>query len=184
VIRRRTAVATGVVLLVAAGGALAVARGRSDSTTTVQAVVYAGGQQDNIAVVRSAERWIASARDLPAGSVTHVQPADGPGLFIVHAADDRFWALADRAPHRGEPLQYRDPLPGSQQQANGPRAGFYDPQAGAEHTLDGKPLQGPSPRALDPFPTVLSGDRLEVATHAFCPQNVDVPLPSWCGARW
>ncbi len=147
------------------------------------AIVHRYGLADTVATLaRSADRWIGRTSDFPAGSVAHVQPRSAPGFFIVHDSGGTFWALADRSPHRGQPLEYRDPLPGTADNLGGPQPGFYDPEAGANHTLDGLPFQGPAPRAMDPFPMVVNRDRLEVATHAFCPQDADVPMPDWCGS--
>jgi hypothetical protein len=72
-------------------------------------------------------------------------------------------------------------LPGTSNYANGPQPGFYDPAAGANHTLDGEPFQGPAPRPLDPFPLALAWPEVEIATHALCPHDLTEP-PSWCGS--
>lgn len=140
------------------------------------------GQVGTAILVRHADRWVGSAADFPPGSVTHVHPPADTGFFLVRADPGGFFrAYADRSPHRGEPLDYRDPLPGSLSHADGPQPGFYDPDVGANHTLDGEAFSGPSPRPLDPFPLVVDGDRLEIALRAECPSDLPV-RPAWCGA--
>ena len=133
-------------------------------------------------LIRQDDRGVGSAADFPPGSVAHAQPPGGPGFFLVRAASGTlFRAYADRSPHRGQPLEYRDPLPGTANHADGPQPGFYDPAAGANHTLDGESFSGPAPQPLDPFPVVTDGDRLEIGTHAVCPSDL-AQLPAWCGA--
>jgi nitrite reductase/ring-hydroxylating ferredoxin subunit len=146
------------------------------------AIVYVrGGLDTTVTLVRNADRWVGHTADFPRGSVAHVQPRESPGFFVVRETGGSFWALSDRSPHRGQPLEYRDPLPGTSTHAAGPRPGFYDIEAGANHTLDGEPIQGPAPRPMDPFPLAVDGDRVEVATHAVCPPDLFVQ-PEWCGS--
>src|SRR5437660_620253 len=96
--------------------------------------VERGGEQvsERGTLVRQIHRWVGSVADFPPGSVAHhLQPKTGPGLFLVRATNGTFRAYADRSPHRGQPLEYRDPLPGTVNDACGLQPGFYDPVAGA-----------------------------------------------------
>jgi len=149
---------------------------------TVTVVVHVHGESDRRALlVRHTDRWAGRMSDFPPGSVAHVWPRASPGFFLVRDADGSFRALSDRSPHLGQLLEFRDPLPGTSNYADGPRSGFYDPDAGSVYTLGGEPLQGPGPRPPDPFPLAVEGDRVEIATRALCPPYVSV-RPTWCGS--
>jgi hypothetical protein len=129
--------------------------------------------------VRTDNTWVGSASEFPDGMVAHAGPPDRPGFFLVRATSGAFRAYADRSPHHGEPLEFRNPLPGTTSHADGPQPGFYDPAAGAAYTLDGEAFAGPGPRPLDPFALRTDGDRLEIAMHAVCPDEAEPP--AWCG---
>lgn len=167
-----------------AGGVVLLLRS-AESTVPAEAVEVTvhvrGGLDQQAMLVRQADRWLGQTADFPPDSVAHVQVSDSPGFFLVHEAGGSFHAISDRSPHRGQPLEFRDPLPGTASHADGPRAGFYDAAFGANHTLDGEPFAGPAPRPLDPFPLAVEGERIEIATRALCPPDLGVP-PPWCGA--
>jgi hypothetical protein len=149
----------GLLALLAAGAlALLDPRQLSARSETLHVVVRTRGGSDGTAIlVRHDDRWVGSVRELPNGSVTHVKPRGSPGLFLVRAAGESFRAYSDRSPHRGQPVEYRDPMPGRSNHADGPLPVFYDLDAGAVFTLEGESVQGPAPRPLDPFPRACSG---------------------------
>lgn len=153
------------------------ARGGGDATVTAH-VRLRDGSLTTAVLAREPDGWVGRAADFPIGAVAHVQPRGAsPGFFLVRADSGMFRGYADRSPHRGEPLQLRQPLaPGH---VEGVQLGLYDPSAGAQYTLDGEPFLGPGPRPLDPFPLRLDGERLVIRTHALCP---DSSAQAWCGA--
>lgn len=133
-------------------------------------------------LARRPDGWAGAVRDFPSGSVTHFRPESSPGFFLVRSADETFRAWSDRSPHRGQPLEWRNPLPGTERHCDGPKPGFYDPMYGANHLADGTPFSGPAPRPIDPLPLTIEGDRLVIASHAACPPDLGYP-PRWCRAR-
>jgi hypothetical protein len=100
---------------------------------------------------------------------------------LVRAAGETFRAYADRSPHSGQSLEYRDPLVSTLNDADGPQPGFYDPDVGANYTLDGEAFLDPASRPLDPFPLIVETDHVEIGLHAVCPSDLLQP-PAWCGA--
>jgi hypothetical protein len=119
----------------------------SDRSEIIHVVVRTPGAPDGaINLMRNPDRSVGSVRDFPTGSVAHVLPGSSPGFFVVHAAGGTFRAFSDRSPHRGEPVEYLDALPGLASQAAVPQPVFYDPEASSIFTLDGAPWQGPATR--------------------------------------
>ncbi len=149
---------------------------RMRSVASGQVSSWAGGQTTSAVLVYTDGRWVGAVDDFPPGSTTHFRPREHLGFYLVRYPDGTFRALADRSPHRGQQVEWRDPRPGSQWAPRGPRGGFFD--GDSVFTADGFPEVGPAPRPLDEFPLTLEAGRLRVTPYAHCPSDV-----AW-GLRW
>ncbi len=152
---------------------------RMRSVVSGQAYVWGGGQTLSAMLVYRDGRWVGATDDFPPGSTTHFQPREHPGFYLVRYPDGTFRAMADRSPHRGQRVEWRDTRPGSRWVPRGPKGGFVD--GDSVFATDGFPEQGPAPRPLDTFPLAIEAGRLYVASYAHCPSYANGWR--WCD-RW
>jgi hypothetical protein len=149
------------------------------SVVSGQVLAWAG-QATSASLVYRDGRWRGSTNDFPPGSTVHFRPQEHPGFYLVRYSEGSFRALADRSPHRGQRLEWRDMrfrwAPGLSETT----WGFND--GDSTFFTDGFPASGPTPRPLDLFPVAVEAGQVRVAPYAQCPPRPHARphLQPWC----